>query len=108
MEIPAAEELIAIARRRVGPTADDLDLAMTLRQRYGLRTTQSSISRWRGSPRGPSYEATIALLDVAGWLKTDRLAAARDAAEGSRPGAERATERIRDRRRSPAREETGT
>jgi len=83
MEIPTASQLISAAKR--ARDKDDFDLAALLRQQYGLRTTQSSISRWRESPRGPSYEATFALLGLAGWL--DDAAIRRDLAAAAKAAA---------------------
>jgi hypothetical protein len=77
-----------------------------------LPISLSTVYRWKKGD-ADDFKRIAGMLEDAGWLdeaaiRRDLLAAAGDAAEESRPGAERATERIRDRRRSPAREETGT
>lgn len=72
MEILAVEDLVAEAKRalgRDGTLASDSDVAFELRRRFGLRHGQSLVNRWANGKARPNYEATLALLAIAGWLE---------------------------------------
>lgn len=72
MRIPPATGLVVAAQQAA--KLDDFGLAALMRQRYGLRTNQSDVNRWRnGTKRGPSYEPTFALMEIAGWLRESRI-----------------------------------
>lgn len=66
MKPPPASELVHAAMRSLG-VSNQTDLAYELRVGYGVRVSQSQVSRWL-TGQGPSYEVTVALLDAAGWL----------------------------------------
>lgn len=69
-DTPTPPELVKQAMTSLGAETQQ-DLVYELRHRYGFRASQSQVSRW-GTRQGPSYEATMVLLQAAGWLATDR------------------------------------
>lgn len=73
MHGPNARQLVDAAMRAFDVSASE-DLAAELRRRYGLRVKQSTVHRWRTGTSAPSYDATLALLDAAGWIRTEASA----------------------------------
>lgn len=96
-----ADELV-----RAAMAASGADSARALARKLGLSGYDSPkrVERWLRGENSPGFDATIALLQLAGLLNENRLAKARAAAEDAQSQA--AATRSR-RRRSP-REETGT
>lgn len=77
--IPRSDELVAAAKEALD-IESDTDLAFALRRDYGIKGGQGAVNRWRNGVRGPSYEPTIALLQIAGWLNEDRVREAEERA----------------------------
>ena len=65
---PTAAMLIEAAKTALGVKTDD-ELARALERRYGVSVKQSTVNRWQTLNK-PSYDATMAMLDAAGWLNT--------------------------------------
>jgi hypothetical protein len=87
--------------------ADDRDAELARRLAdYGLDpiNTARSIMRWKNGETQPEYAATLALLDLAGWLDEDaiRRTRGRAEAEAATRTADRAR-RLAERESSPQR-----